>query len=439
MLRRKAAALILTILIILCALPAGARAADGITYEFAFAVHTISGDQYVRHVGPDTGEDVLHDDECYIIYMTIHNQTGQALHYDVAELMIDGASYRWEDVTVKTGYSLRLSRESMARIQPGPHECALRLDGQIVHKNSFMMPRNWAGAMRLPTETQLSSYKSGARSPYIAFYTNFPAGGMTEYSIDIHTDHKPLGTYICPINWWMDLSALESKYARVWADYGGAGGGYCGLQVWNDGTMGVIMTLWDVFTEDYNGHVDHIKARVLYPADAYDTDHDDSGEGSFVHYSYPFDWKPGRDYRLLLQQSTGDNGNTLLTLWIKDLAANAWTKLFCFDTGLKDVWIGYTGGFLECFNVSTAPQVRTMELWNVRAHMRSSGRWVNADSMTFAVNASVGLSDYEGSYNFGRDGRSCWIITSGIPGLCRPESNTGPYQVPTTESGQPYD
>ena len=62
MLRKKAAALILTILIILCALPAGARAADGITYEFAFAVHTISGDQYVRHVGPDTGEDVLHDD-----------------------------------------------------------------------------------------------------------------------------------------------------------------------------------------------------------------------------------------------------------------------------------------------------------------------------------------------------------------------------------------
>ncbi len=429
---------LITAVLALCFCPFPARGED-VTYEFAFGVHTIGTDEYVRHVGPDLSADTLGSDEYYVLYLTLRNGTGKAMHISKAVLTVDSTSWTWSDLTVKTAHSLRLSYDSMKSIGAGTHQCTLKLDGKTVFTHTFDMPRDWGSLMPLPTQAQLNSRSGSLRSPYIAYYMRFPSGGFTEYSIELRTDHDPLGTYICPMMWWMDLSALEKQYEKVWADYGSPGAGYCGLQVWNDGTHGVIMTLWDVFCRDRSGHVTQIKAEVLYPKNAADTRHDNSSEGSFVHYSYPFDWKPGRDYRLLLQQYTGDSGNKQMDLWILDITANAWTLLFSFDTHIRsDIPIYSIGGFLEDFNSATAGEVRTMEFRNARAHMKKTGRWVNAEGVTFAVNVSVGITDYSGSYNFGQDSRSCWIITSGVQGLGRPNQNTGPYKVPSTGSGQPY-
>ena len=66
-----------------------------------------------------------------------------------------------------------------------------------------------------------------------------------------------------------------------------------------------------------------------------------------------------------------------------------------------------------------------------------NGEWENAESVQFTVNSSMGIEDYEGSWNFGQDENCCWIITSGIPGLCEAAENLGPYAMPATESGVP--
>lgn len=436
-LRRLASALL--ILSLICFTECFA-AGSGVEYEFAFAVHSRSTDQYIRHVGPDASGDALGNDEYYAIYMTIHNNSGKTLSYTRSELLIDRQRHSFGRSTIENGRSLSLylGHNDTKKILPGKHTCTLRLDGRQVWSGTFKMPRDWGSAMNLPTDAQLRT-PGRARSPYIGWYTAFSDyGGFTEYSIDLRMDYQPVHTYISPITWWMNLSSLEKRYARVWSDYGGAGGGYCGFQVWDDGSAAVIMTLWDVFCQDGAGNVTQVKAKVLYPENAYDTDFDNSGEGSFVHYLYKFDWKPGRDYRLLLQQSAGDNGNELLTLWLKDLERDVWTELYCFDTGLRDIWISSAAGFVENPNPAAAAYPRAIEFWNIRGRMKRNGRWVNAKSVDFFVNASVGITDYEGSYNFGQDKANCWIITSGVTGLCKPNAKKGPYKVPVTEKGAPY-
>lgn len=42
---------------------------------------------------------------------------------------------------------------------------------------------------------------------------------------------------------------------RVWSDFDDVMGGNCGLQVLEDGTKAVILSLWDVFCEQEAGHV----------------------------------------------------------------------------------------------------------------------------------------------------------------------------------------
>ncbi len=435
--RRLGGLLIAAVLLFSCACPA--FAAGDVDYELAFAVHSIRDDSYLRHVGPDPVDDVLYDDEYYVLYLTVHNYTGAPLQCSSVDLSIDGEVFSFGSCTVNSAYSFRLRRSSMQRIGRGQHVCTLTVNGESVYSGTFTMPREWSGLMDLPEEQEVQTASGKERSPYIAFWTGFQdQGGYTEYAIDIHTDHIPYGTYICPISWWMDLSALEDQYEEIWNDYAGAGAGYCGLQVWDDGTRGVIMTIWDVFCRDASGRVTQVKADVLYPENATDTDHDASGEGSFVHYSYPYDWEPGKDYRFLLQQSEGADGTVLMTLWICDIQEDSWTRLFCFDTGLKGIWIRSAGGFLENYIPAHAAEVRTMEFWNVKARMRSTGEWTDARSVQFGVNASIGSSRYAGSYNFGEDADSCWIITSGISGLCTPNDRTGPYPVPITQWGAPY-
>lgn len=415
-----------------------AEAAGNMEIEFAFAVHSVSVNRYIRHVGPVIAGDTLLADEIYVIYMTIHNNTGSTLHYNEAVLTVDTTAFTWKDLTVGSALSLYIHPVSMRSIRPGTHSCRMTLDGVTVYNSSFEMPRCWEEYMRLPSEAQLSSGVSGLRSPYISFFPRLESGGFTGYSIDVRTDHLPRGTYICPINWWMDLSSLESRYESVWSDYGSTGGGYCGLQVWDDGTRGVIMTLWDVFCRDYSGDVRQIKAKVLYPVDATDTEHNGTGEGSFVHYSYPFDWKAGTDYRFYLKQSTGSNGNILMTLWICDLDSGRWTKLFCFDTGLQDVWIRSAAGFLEDYITATAPQVRSMEFQNIRTLMRSDGAWHDVRHADFYVNGGASDLGYSGSYCFGGDERSCFIVTSGVTGLMDYAPLKGPFVIPCRADGIVY-
>ena len=178
---------------------------------------------------------------------------------------------------------------------------------------------------------------------------------------------------------------------------------------------------------------------MLFPKDAQITEHspETNDEGSFVQCRVPFEWETGKDYRFLLEQKTGEHGTELFTLSIMEPGAENQNELICFDSGMTGVWMDYFAGFVENFEPQMAGWPRSLEFWNVRALMRSSGTWETVKTVDFDINNSLCIEDYEGSWNLGQDENACWIITSGIPGLCEsPKKITG-YEIPATESGAP--
>ena len=298
--------------------------------------------------------------------------------------------------------------------------------------------RDWSQLMTTPTEEQLAEPKA-YRSPYISFNPHFAPKGFTACAMDFRIDFDPAGTYICPACWTLDTSLMDENYELVWSDYGSTIDGYFGLQVLGSGEKVVIMSLWDAFCQDKAGNVTMIKPQVLFPKDAQITEHtpETNGEGSFVQCMFPFEWETGKDYRFLLEQQTSEQGTELFILSLMEPEGEEQTVLFCFDSGMTGVWMDSISGFVENFVPEMAGWPRSLEFWNVRALTRSSGAWENAAAVDFCVNSSLGIKDYEGSWNLGRDESACWIITSGIPGLCQgPEKLTG-YEIPATESGVP--
>ena len=299
--------------------------------------------------------------------------------------------------------------------------------------------RNWSSYMKTPTEKQIKAVRNAGRSPYIAIYPNYPGvSRMSEICVDFHTDHQPFGTYMCPMNWWMDVSPLEARYARVYNDYTGTPGGYLGFQCLDDGSKVFIMTVWTIFCEDNYGNVTRITPRVTYPRGG-GNEANASSEGSFVQCIQPFDWKAGRDYRVLLQRGvSADTGNAVLLAWVNDLTVNSWQKLVEFDTGAKDIYMYACGAFLENFLIEYTGEVRSMELSNLKARNAETGQWVAADYATFLYNGSLSAMDYTGSGSFGTDGSSIWAITSGVSGLCNTPSDSKKYYLKAGDLTNPY-
>lgn len=298
--------------------------------------------------------------------------------------------------------------------------------------------RDWSQFITMPTEEQLSR-PGDFRSPYITYIPDFGPDGFTACAMDFRIDFDPAGTYICPACWTLNVSKLGEKYDLVWSDYGDVISGYFGFQVLDSGEKVAIMSLWDALCLDQAGNVTVIKPRVLSPKNARITEHtpETNGEGSFVQCIIPFEWETGKTYRFVLEQQTSEQDTELFILSLTEPDGDYRAELFRFDSGMTGVWMDWIGGFVENFVPSAAGQLRSLEFWNVRALTRSSGAWENAETVNFAINNSVGIEDYEGSWNLGQDESACWIITSGVPGLCKsPEKLTG-YPVPATESGKP--
>lgn len=299
--------------------------------------------------------------------------------------------------------------------------------------------RDWQQLMPSPSPDQIASARGSARSPYISIYPQFPGvDRVLEYSVDLHTDHQPNGTYLCPLNWWMDVSALEKRYVSVYNDYTGIPGGYCGFQTLGDGSRVFIMTVWSTFCQDAAGNVTIFTPEVIYP-EGQGRQNQNNAEGSFTQCILPYDWHAGRDYRVLLQASQSDiTGNVVLTSYVCDLLKNEWTMLVSFDTGVAGVCMNSVGGFLENFVTEYAGEVRSMELSNVRARSADTYQWVSANSVQFLLNGSVSQMDYSGSAAFGTDGCSIWAITSGVGGLCRTSSDATSYPLSPGDSSDPY-
>lgn len=299
--------------------------------------------------------------------------------------------------------------------------------------------RNWENDMRMPSPEQIDGVRRIARSPYIAIYPRFPnVSSAIEYSVDLHADHQPAGTYLCPMNWWMDVSPLQSRYASVYNDFTGTPGGYCGFQTYEDGTRVFIMTVWSTFCEDYAGNVTVFTPEVIYPQGAGKANIGNT-EGSFTQCIYPFDWHAGKDYRFLLQQSRSETtGNVVLSLSICDLQKSEWRLMASFDIGVPGVYMSSMGGFLENFVTAYAGEVRSMQLSHLRARSADTLQWVSADSTRFLLNGSISDLGYAGSAAFGTEGDAIWAITSGVSGLCLTPSDAVDYPLARPALGDPY-
>ena len=141
----------------------------------------------------------------------------------------------------------------------------------------------------------------------------------------------------------------------------------------------------------------------------------------------------------MLQQSDSDTtGNAVFTTWICDLAENEWVEMASFDSGVPDIYLGKSGGFLENFDEAYAGDIRTMEMSNMKAKAIDSSDWVAAESVTVMLNSSIGIDDYVGSANFGSDGAAFWAITSGVDGLSRTPEAEETFELEAGDLSPPY-
>ena len=312
------------------------------------------------------------------------------------------------------------------------------IDVQTPDPSTYMI-RSWENYMRMPTDAEILAVKGTNRSPYIAMYYRFPdLGRALEYCVDLHTDHQPRGTYLCPFNWWLNVSGLSDRYESVYNDYTGTPGGYCGFQILEDDSRVFIMTEWSAFCRDYSGNVTVFTPEVLYP-EGQGKGNTDSGEGTFTQCIVPYDWRAGRDYRVLLQQSRSNTtGNVVFTTYVCDLFTGRWDKLVSYDAGIPDVYIRSIGGFSENFVPNYTGEIRSMELFNLRARSAETRLWVSANSVMFKLNGSVSDMGWKGSAAYGTDGCSIWSITSGVGGLCEDPPAEVTYPLTPGDTSEPY-
>ena len=419
-----------------------ASAAAGLSASGGLAVYSVSGESYLR--ASDGSADSLGRDEYIAVNIDLKNNgLSEAWCRDVHFRVDGGEPWRLMDFSLRAGAGTRchIFHTNMQKLGPGSHWLEFYVNGSLLYSKGIYLSRNWREKMNYPSSGQIEAAARGGRSPYIVFYPQFSGvSGITEYAIDFSIDETEKGTYFSTLDAFMDVSSLQKKYKKVYNDYYTPGGFYCGFQQWDDGRTGVIMSVWDVICEDSRGKTSIICAKQLYP-EVKEGVSRTSGEGRFQQFLREFPWKPRHPYRMLVQRSeSAETGNAVLTMWVCDLENMQWTKLVSWDLGYKSKHIkaDSLGGFMENYLTQYAGCVRNVTFYNIRGLNSKTGKWTAAKSVTFTVNNSVSKLNYNGSYNFGADDATFWIITSGVENLCRLPKSGKKFSVKYTATGAPY-
>ena len=226
---------------------------------------------------------------------------------------------------------------------------------------------------------------------------------FSAFSIDFCAEYAPKYSYWALCNWSMDVSSLSNQYTVL-----DSGGAYAGLQITDDGPVG-IMSFWEIRYKNRNGLETTLNAKRLFPSgeESYF-----GGEGDGTNYIGPYNWKPGRWYRMLLRCSDNSAGNTIVEQWVMDLSANTWTLLSRFDTGLQhSCFIGDMSQFMENYSGSTATEFRSFRYKNLWVKEYGTNSWKALTRSTLSVD--TWWDNKKGYYAFGCDGSSLWGVTCG--------------------------
>jgi len=274
---------------------------------------------------------------------------------------------------------------------------------------------NWASRVSFPTRAQIDAKNASAslRSPYMAAWLQVPNNKTyTEYTIEFKSDHFPEGSYYCLGNWYMDYSPLEKTYKTVKPDVISA---YAGFQNIYDGSKIGIMSFWNVNCTDYSGKVTTIRSKLIYPANPYKTG-TFGNEGSGTQCLDYYDWKESNWYRFQIKcVENSKTKHTEVEFWVCDLETNKNTKICAYDIGFGGSALkGNIAIFLENYLTDYAGEVRTMEVRNPRYKEKSTGKWYDIKDGYMYPNGGSLITKYEGSYDYGVEKGTLWIMTTGV-------------------------
>ncbi|MBQ6660698.1 MAG: InlB B-repeat-containing protein, partial [Lachnospiraceae bacterium] len=233
---------------------------------------------------------------------------------------------------------------------------------------------------------------------------------FTGFLIDFYTNSSAKGTYWALCNWTMDTSCLTRK-GMTNIHYHFASSAYAGLQFTNDDAKCNI-AFWRIDYTDPAGNdcYQNVNPTVVKGFSGKTMGTYDN-EGSGYNYLKKFNWKAGKWYRMYLGCFTGDNGNTYVEYWIKDISANKWTHIVTIDTNLQDSF--FTGSmyqFMENFSSDTCNSVRTLAYKNIFVRERSTGSWKSIISSTLSTKET---NKKKGKVAFGSNSTTLYGITSG--------------------------
>ena len=300
---------------------------------------------------------------------------------------------------------------------------------------TYAQQRDWNALMRFPNKQEIANYNktSKSRSPYLcAWYNTGVVGKFNEISVDFKADYVPSGTYCSLANFYLDYEDQLTQYERIELDNIA---GYAGFQrnAVNPNRYNGILSFWDVYCWYKNGMKTTMRAKRIWPEGKV-ADDSFGHEGEGAHHLQDYPWKAGRWYRMLLQCGRSElTGNTTIEQWFCDLGTKTWTKLCVYDLGAPNLsFKGNMAVFLENFQVETSGEVRTMEVRNVRVRCAATNEWVDVESANISQNFNL-----FGSYQYGADDNTVWMITTGVPGVA-PRDGTKWVKVKNLESGKPY-
>lgn len=309
--------------------------------------------------------------------------------------------------------------------------------------------RNWGNIMKLPTFTEINEINSTSKckSPYItAWLDTGLEEGFSGYAIDFKADYLPFQTYCCLATFRFDYmnSSLCEKYDNI--DNGNHYSCYAGFQRINKPNLpenNGIISLWETYCYK-SGKIDTIRATLVEPKGTESIHYNHEGNG--VSYRPEYLWKPQKWYRMLIQfaEPTNYEDNTKLEYWVCDLETKKWTKLCVFDMGTRGLQFqrkaqnqsGKTAVFLEDWLLETAGEIRTLEFKNVRIYSRTKRQWVNVYSGYFSDRDNNDGTCYSGSYQYGADDDTFWMITTGVPDCAKPQKGMM-LSVKNLEEGTP--
>ncbi|MBR5289152.1 MAG: DUF3472 domain-containing protein [Clostridia bacterium] len=411
------------------------------------AVYSISQERYLRSCGEIAELSQIGADEYFTFVLTRTYNGSQTKRVENFYVRVDdGPKWSWIANDIQPGQrsSAHIYYSNMQNLmKPGTHKVVWYVNDTPILTKSFTLTQgdNWYSRFSMPSADEIKNANQTAtvRSPYLYGWLTMDNNfRYTEISVDFKADYVPKATYCALANLRLDLSGLKKKYKNVHSEYESVNL-YAGFQRrWNETIT--IMSAWDIYYTDKNGVEHTLRPKQIYPDKTYIGDGTFGGEGTGMQMLMPYDWEVGHWYRMLLQCGQSDSGTTTVEQWVCDLETGEWTLMCKCDTGLPDsCFIGSNAFFLENFDPKYAGEIRAMEVTNARVR-DTKGNWRALTSAYIGCNG--GLPNYNGSYAYGADDTSFFMITSGAGGdwygTSRVPKNNKTYNLKYGASTCPY-